>query len=166
MMTKAYDDLIAAFGGESKANRKYTSYAKKAEEEGFTQVARLFRAAAAGEAVHAANHFTAANEIKSTQENLQDAIAGEHYEVVDMYPPMIADAQSEENRAAAKSFNRAWNVEKVHEALYRAALETLGQESEVYDYWVCPACGFVQAKSAPDRCPICGHPGTEFFKVV
>ncbi len=165
-MSKAYDDLIAAFGGESKANRKYTAYATKADEEGFPQVARLFRAAAAGETVHALSHFRAANEVKSTQENLADAIAGEHYEVVDMYPPMIADAQAEENRPAIKSFIRAWNVEKIHEALYQAALDTLGQETEIVDYWVCPHCGFVQAKNAPDKCPVCGHPGTEFFKVV
>jgi rubrerythrin len=165
-MSKAYDDLMAAFGGESKANRKYTAYATKADEEGFPQVARLFRAAAAGETVHALNHFRAANEVKSTQENLADAIAGEHYEVVDMYPPMIADAQGEENRPAVKSFIRAWNVEKIHEALYRAALETLGQETEISDYWVCPHCGFVQEKNAPDKCPVCGHPGADFFKVV
>ncbi len=165
-MTKAYDDLMAAFGGESKANRKYTAYAKKADEEGYPQVARLFRAAAAGETVHALNHFEAANEIKSTKENLADAIAGEHYEVADMYPPMIADAQSEDYRAATKSFIRAWNVEKIHEALYRAALETLGQETEMVDYWVCPHCGYVQAKNAPDKCPVCGHPKADFFKVV
>jgi len=165
-MSKSYDDLMAAFAGESQANRKYTAYAIKADEEGFPQVARLFRAAAAGETVHALNHFRAADEVKSTQENLTAAITGEHYEVVDMYPGMIADAQAEENRPAVKSFIRAWNVEKVHEALYRAALETLGKETEICDYWVCPECGFVQEKNAPDKCPKCGHIGTEFFKVV
>lgn len=165
-MTKAYDDLMAAFAGESQANRKYTAFAVKAEEEGFAQVARLFRAAAAGEAVHAAAHFKAANEIKSTRENLEAAMGGEHYEVTEMYPPMIEEAKEEKYSAATKSFIRAWNVEKVHEALYKAALDTLGKETEVYDYWVCPECGFVQEKSAPDKCPVCGHSGTEFFKVV
>lgn len=165
-MGKAYDDLMVAFGGESKANRKYTAFAKKADEEGFSQVARLFRAAAEGEAIHAAKHFKAAQEIKTTRENLENAIAGEHYEVVEMYPPMISDAQQEEYRDAVKSFTRAWNVEKIHEALYKAALETLGQETEVYEYWVCPDCGFVQAKTAPDKCPVCGHPGSEFIRVV
>ncbi|HBF41025.1 MAG TPA: rubrerythrin [Anaerolineaceae bacterium] len=165
-MSKAYDDLMTAFAGESRANRKYTAFAKQADAEGFPQVARLFRAAAEGEAVHAAAHFKAANEIKTTKENLEAAIEGEHYEVVEMYPPMIADAQEEKYAAATKSFTRAWNVEKVHEALYKAALDTLGTQTEVYDYWVCPHCGFVQAKNAPDKCPVCGHPGSDFFKVV
>lgn len=165
-MTQALDDLKTAYAGESQANRRYTAFAKKADAEGFPQVARLFRAAAEGEAIHAAAHFKAADLIKTTRENLETAIGGEHYEVVEMYPPMIAHAREESYTAAVKSFNRAWNVEKVHEALYKAALDTLGTETEVYDYWVCPECGFVQAKSAPDHCPVCGRDGTEFIRVV
>lgn len=164
-MSKSYDDLMAAFAGESQANRKYLAFAKKADDEGFHQVARLFRAAAHGETVHALSHFNAAGEVKSTKENLETAAGGEHYEVETMYPPMIKDAEADENRPAYKSFNRAFNVEKVHEALYRAALENLGKETELYDYYVCPVCGFVQAKNAPDRCPVCGALGSSFEKI-
>lgn len=164
-MSKSYDDLMAAFAGESQANRKYLAFAKKADEEGYPQVARLFRAAAHGETVHALNHFKAAGEVKSTRENLEAAVGGEHYEVETMYPPMIKDAEADANRPAYRSFNYAFNVEKIHESLYRAALENLGKETELYDYYVCPVCGFVQAKSAPDRCPICGALGSLFEKI-
>jgi len=153
-MSKSYDDLMAAFAG-----------AKKADEDGFAQVARLFRAAATAELVHAQNHFKAAEEVKSTEENLNAAIAGENYEVVSMYPPFIKDAQDESNARAERSFKWAWQVEKTHEALYRAALAGLGKETEQFDYYVCPICGHTHARNAPDKCPVCGAPGSKFERI-
>ena len=164
-MTKSYDDLMAAFSGESQANRKYLAFAKKADEDGYPQVATLFRAAAAAETVHAHNHLRAAGEIKSTEENLKTAIAGEHYENSEMYPAFIKDAEAEGDKKALRSFNFANEVEKIHEELYRAALETLGKPGETYDYYICPVCGYTHARTAPESCPICGCPGAKFEKV-
>jgi rubrerythrin len=165
-MSKAIEDLLAAFAGESQARNKYIAFAKKAEEEGLKQVAKLFRAAAEAELVHAQNHFKAAGEVKSTQENLQAAISGENYEVVSMYPPFIAAAEAEGNKKASQSFRWAWEVEKVHEALYRGALDSLGTPGEEYDYYVCPVCGHTHPKNAPDKCPVCGTVGSRYVKVV
>lgn len=164
-MTKSYDDLMAAFSGESQANRKYLAFAKKADEDGFPQVATLFRAAAAAETVHAHNHLRAAGEIKSTEENLKTAIAGEHYENSEMYPAFIKDAEAEGDKKALRSFNFANEVEKIHEELYRAALETLGKAGETYNYYICPVCGYTHARTAPESCPVCGCPGIKFEKV-
>jgi rubrerythrin len=164
-MSKSYDDLMAAFAGESQANRKYLAFAKKADEDGYPQAAKLFRAAAAAETVHAHNHFRAAGEIKSTEENLKTAIAGEHYENSEMYPAFIKDAEAEGDKKALRSFNFANEVEKIHEELYRAALENLGKEGESYDYYICPVCGYTHARTAPEVCPICGCPGSKFEKI-
>lgn len=163
-MTKTLQDLQAAFAGESQAGRKYTAYAKKAELDGYSQIAKLFRAAAAGESVHAVAHFRAMEGVKSTGENLKDAIQGENYEVVSMYPEFIKDAETEGDARATRSFSYAWEVEKVHEALYREALALLeaGEKEEEYDYYVCPVCGYVHRRSAPERCPVCGAPGSRF----
>ena len=163
-MTKTIEDLQAAFAGESQAHQRYQAFAKKAEDEGRTQVAKLFRAAAAAERVHAFNHFKAMDGILSTEENLKAAIAGENYEVVTMYPEFIADAEAEANKRAKTSFNWAWEVEKVHEDLYRKALENLGKSEETFDYYVCPVCGYTHERGAPDKCPVCGTPGTRYFK--
>ncbi len=164
-MTKSYDDLMAAFAGESQANRKYLAFAKKADEDGFAQVAKLFRAAAAAETVHAHNHFRAAGEIKTTEENLKTAIAGEHYENSEMYPTFIKDAEAEGDKKALRSFNYANEVEKIHEELYRAALENLGKPGETYDYYICPVCGYTHARTAPEVCPVCGTLGSRFEKI-
>jgi rubrerythrin len=164
-MTKSFDDLMAGFAGESQANRKYLAFAKKADDEGFTQVARLFRAAAAAETVHALNHFRAAGEIKTTGENLKAAIAGEHYENSEMYPAFIKDAETEGDVKALKSFTWANEVEKVHEALYKEALGALGKPGETYDYYICPVCGYTHARTAPEKCPVCGTPGNRFEKI-
>lgn len=165
-MTKSIDDLKAAFAGESQANRKYTAFSRKADQEGYSQVAKLFRAAAHAETVHALSHFNALGEVKSTAENLQAAISGENYEVVDMYPDFLKDAEAEGNKAAARSFRYAWEVEKVHENLYREALASLGKTAETYDYYVCPVCGYTVAKGAPERCPICNTPGARFERIA
>lgn len=164
-MSKSIDDLKAAFAGESQANRKYLAFAKKADEDGFPQVARLFRAAAHAETVHAHNHLRALGEIKTTAENLTDAITGENYEATVMYPDFIKDAEAESDRKALSSFKYAYEVEKVHEALYREALANLNKQEEIYDYYVCPVCGYTHPRNAPDRCPICGAPGARFEKI-
>ncbi len=165
-MSKTMEDLAAAFAGESQARNKYLAFAKKADEEGYPQAARLFRAAAQAEFVHAQNHFKAMEGIGSTAENLQAAIDGEHYEVVTMYPPFIADAKEEGARRAQTSFEWAWMVEKTHEALYREALNCLQVEQESYDYYVCPVCGHTHPRNAPDKCPVCGTPGARFEKIA
>lgn len=161
-MSQTLEDLKNAFAGESQANRKYLAFAKKADEEGYPQAARLFRAAAAGETIHALTHLAALEGVHSTAENLKEAFGGESWEVDSMYPPMLEHAQQEENKKALRSFRNAMEVEKVHAALYAAALETLGKETETYFYFICPVCGYVEASNAPDRCPVCGTSGTRF----
>lgn len=164
-MSKSTEDLKAAFAGESQANRKYLAFAKKADDDGYPQVAKLFRAAAHAETVHALNHFRALGEIKSTAENLAAAIAGENYEVVSMYPPFVKDAEAEGDKKALRSFQWALDVEKVHEALYRGALESLGKDTRTGDYYVCPTCGYTHFASAPDKCPVCGALGSKFERI-
>ncbi|HUL30261.1 MAG TPA: rubrerythrin family protein [Thermodesulfobacteriota bacterium] len=165
MGTKSEDSLKEAFAGESQANRKYLAFAKKAAEEGYSQVAKLFRAAAEAETVHAHNHLRAMKGIRSTKENLQEAIGGETYEFKTMYPGMKEVAKAEKNDGAFQTFNFANEVEKVHAALYSKALETLGK-NEAADYYVCPVCGNTVEKAPPDRCPICGAPGKNFMKIA
>lgn len=158
------DNLKEAFAGESQANRKYFVFAKKAEEEGFLQVAKLFRAAAAAEAVHARNHLKVLGEIKSTKENLQKAISGEISEFEDMYPAFIEEAKKEKEEEAAWSFDVANEVEKIHAELYRKALEDLGNNKEV-EYYVCNFCGNTVEEKPPEVCPICGAPESEFKRI-
>lgn len=164
-MSKTMEDLAEAFAGESQARAKYIAFAKKAEVEGYPQVARLFRAAAYAEQIHAQNHLRAMGGIQSTAENLKEAIQGENYEWVTMYPPFIQDAINEGVKRAQTSFEFAFAVEKTHEALYREALECLDQPQEDFDYYVCPVCGHTHPRTAPDKCPVCGAPGSKFEKV-
>ena len=164
-MSKTREDLLNAFAGESQANRKYTAFAKKADEEGYPQVAKLFRAAAAAETVHALNHFRAMDGVQSTEENLKSAIEGENYEVTSMYPGMITDAEVEGIKRALSSFKWAYEVEKVHEALYRKALEMLGKETPQVDYYVCPVCGYTHEGPLSGRCPVCNTLGEKFEKI-
>lgn len=166
-MSKTMDNLAEAFAGESQARNKYLAFAKKADDEGFAQVARLFRAAAEAELVHAQNHFKAMGAILTTAENLKAAIEGESYEVVSMYPPFIAEAEAEGLKRAKTSFAFAWEVEKCHEELYRQALAALEEkEEDAYEYYVCPVCGYTHARNAPEKCPVCGTPGAKFEKVL
>lgn len=162
-MTKSHDDLKAAFAGESQANRKYLAFADKAEKEGYPQAAKLFRAAAAAETIHANSHLRALGEIKSTAENLEAAASGENYEWTEMYPAFIKDAEAEADKVALFSFNKANDAEKVHEKLYRDMKATL-DKGEVFDYFLCPVCGYIEKGSAPDKCPICGAPKERFEK--
>jgi rubrerythrin len=160
-MTQTHDNLMAAYAGESQASQRYLAYAKKADQEGFTQIARLFRAAAAAESVHAGNHMRADDGVKSTLENLKVALGGEKYEVNSMYPPMLSTAQQEDQKKAVNSFNWALEVEKVHAALYSEAIENI-DSTEEYDYTVCPICGYTHKGPAPEKCPVCGALGSKF----
>ncbi|MCX6673191.1 MAG: rubrerythrin family protein [Methanothrix sp.] len=164
-MTKTEDFLMEAFAGESQANRKYTAFAAQADKEGFAQAAKLFRAAAEAEAVHAANHLRALKAIKTSKENLREAIAGETHEFKEMYPEMIAAAKVEGARDAERSFNYANAVEEYHARLYHDMLESLETKKESYPYFVCPVCGMTVEREAPEKCPVCGVKGSMFKKV-
>jgi rubrerythrin len=157
-------NLKEAFAGESQANRRYLAFAKKAEEEGYKQVAKLFRAAAEAETVHAHSHFRVLGGAKSTKENIQEAIAGETHEFKKMYPEFLATAKAEAIKPAEMSFDYANQVEKIHAVLYEKALANLGK-NEAVDYYVCPVCGNTVEGKAPDKCPICNVPGSKFVKV-
>ena len=163
-MTKTEENLMEAFAGESQANRKYLAFAKKAEKEGHPQVAKLFRAAAEAETVHALAHLNALAAVKTTAENLRQAIAGETDEFKDMYPAMIEAAKEENNKAAARSFTYAHKVEQVHAFLYQKALDNL-ESLEQTDYYVCSVCGYTCENEPPDKCPVCGSASKAFFKV-
>jgi rubrerythrin len=165
-MSKSVEHLKAAFAGESQASRRYTAFAKKAQDDGYPQIAKLFRAAAAAETVHALNHFKALGEIKSTAENLQAAIAGENYEVVTMYPEFMQDAEAEGEKKALTSFRWAWEVEQMHEKLYRKALEGLTDDLPEADLYICPVCGNTHYGTPPDKCPVCNTPGKRFELIV
>jgi rubrerythrin len=164
-MSKSEDNLKEAFAGESQANRKYLAFAAKADQEGFPQAARLFRAAAEAETVHAHAHLRALKGIKSTKENLQEAVAGETHEFKSMYPAMIEAAKAEGNKEAERTFHFANEVEKIHAGLYQQMLDTLESAKENYSYYVCPVCGYTVEKEAPETCPICGAKGKMFKKV-
>ena len=161
------DNLQAAFAGESQANRRYLFFADKADEEGYPQVARLFRAAAEAETVHARNHLEVMGGIGTTMGNLEEAVKGENYEFVTMYPQFIEHAKEDENQRAEVSFTLANAVEKIHHELYQKALEGLnkGQQFKDEPYFVCQVCGNTVGGEAPDRCPICGAPKTKFKRV-
>ncbi len=163
-MSKSEQNLKDAFAGESQANRKYLAFAEKADKEGYSQTARLFRAAAAAETVHAHSHLRALKGVGSTADNLKEAIAGETYEFQSMYPPMIDGAKEEGHKAAERSFTYANAVEKVHAGLYQKALDNL-QDLEAVDYYVCSVCGHTVEGEPPDECPVCKAKKKAFFKV-
>ena len=164
-MSKSDKYLREAFAGESQANRKYLAFAVQADKEGYPQVARLFRAAAEAETVHAHNHLRALKEIRSTGENLQAAISGETHEFKSMYPEMLEAAKAEGNTEAERTFNFANEVEKVHAHLYQRMLDSLGTTKEDYPYYVCPVCGYTAENEPPDICPVCGAKGKVFKKI-
>ena len=163
-MSTSEQNLKDAFAGESQANRKYLAFAEKADKEGYSQAAKLFRAAAAAETVHAHTHLKALKGVGSTTENLEAAIAGETYEFESMYPPMIEGAKEEGHKAAERSFTYAYAVEKVHAGLYQKALDNLDGMEEV-DYHVCSVCGHTVEGEPPDECPVCQAKKKAFFKV-
>ncbi len=166
-MTDTVDKLLAAFAGESQANRRYLAFAKKAEEEGLPQVAKLFRAAAEAETVHALNHLRIAGKVGMTVANLDEAINGETYEFRQMYPEFIQVAQREKQKQAEWSFTIANKVEEVHAGLYKKAQEALVTKKPLpsVDYYVCKVCGNTVEKAAPEKCVVCGAPQAQFLKV-
>jgi rubrerythrin len=161
------DDLKAAFAGESQANRKYLAFAKQAEAEGKSQIAKLFRAAAEAETVHAHAHLRVMNGVGKTMDNVNAAIEGEGHEFTVMYPEFIEAAKKEGNQAALRSFEFAIAVEKIHHALYGQAALALkaGKDMEPARIFVCPVCGNTVLGAAPDKCPICGVPGSKFAEI-
>jgi rubrerythrin len=161
------DNLKAAFAGESQANRRYLAFAAKADAEGFKQIAKLFRAAAEAETVHALAHFRALGGVKETAANLEAAAEGERYEFQDMYPPFLAEAQKEGHKAAAASFKNALAVEEVHNTLYKQALGSIkqGKDLAATSIYVCVVCGNTVTGAAPDRCIVCNVDKTKFVEV-
>lgn len=163
-MSKSEQNLLDAFAGESQANRKYLAFARKAEAEGFKQVAKLFRAAAAAETIHAHSHLRELGGIKTTAENLAAALCGETYEFQKMYPPMIETAHAEGLKGAVRTFAFANEVEKVHAALFQKAIDELGKNAET-DYYVCDVCGHTCEGEPPDECPVCKAKKQAFKKI-
>ena len=163
-MEKSIQNLKAAFAGESQANRKYLAFAEKAEKDGYPQVARLFRAAAEAETVHAHNHLRALKAVNATADNLKEAIAGETTEFREMYPGMIAAAQAEGHKEALRSFEFANEVEKTHAQLFQKALANLEKQERV-DVFVCSICGHTVEGEPPDQCPVC-KALKKFFKKI
>jgi len=166
-MPKTTDNLAAAFAGESQANRKYLAFAKKAGQDGFPEIAKLFRAAAEAETVHAHAHLRVLDGVKDTTENVKAAITGEHHEFVSMYPDFIKAAEEEKNAAALTSFRFANAVEKIHHDLYSEALKAIeaGKDLPKREVYVCPVCGNTVYDSAPDVCPICKAKGSTFIRI-
>jgi rubrerythrin len=166
-MSQTQENLKAAFTGESQANRRYLAFAARAEADGKPGLAKLFRAAAEGETVHALNHLVASGEVKSTSENLIAAIAGETYEIDTMYPQFMKEA-SEDNadEATMLSFAKAEKVEEFHKAMFTDALFNLekGQDAPDGDYFICPVCGYLVLAEIPERCPICATLRSRFYK--
>lgn len=162
--SKTEQGLLEAFAGESQANRKYLAFAEKADQEGYTAVAKLFRAAAAAETVHAHAHLRALGAIRTTADNLREALNGETHEFTAMYPQMIEDAASEGFDTAQRSFRFANAVEKVHAALYQKAIDSLSHNHPV-DYYVCKVCGNTIEGAPHGPCAVCQALPAAFFKV-
>ena len=160
-------NLKDAFSGESQANRTYLAFAKKAEKEGLHQIAKLFKAAAMAETVHALNHLEILGKTKTTRENLKTAVSGETFEFDEMYPRYIDVAKQEGNKRAVWSFDVANKVEKIHAGLFSKALDSIENKKELIstDYYVCKVCGNTVEFSAPERCSICGAPKEQFEKI-
>ncbi len=165
-MSDTVKDLKEAFAGESQANRKYLAFAKKAEQEGFVNVARLFRLTAEAETIHAHGHLAALDGIGSTAQNLEAAIAGETYEYREMYPPMHERAQAAGHKAA-RMFGYAVQAEEVHARLFSKALEAVrsGKDLEGVDFYLCPVCGYIEIGQAPETCPVCNAKGASFVRM-
>jgi rubrerythrin len=161
------DNLQEAFAGESQANRKYLAFAKKADDDGMPQVAKLFRAAAEAETIHAHAHLRVMGGIKTTEENLKEAVVGEGVEFQDMYPGFLATAQEEGNKPAQFSFKNALAVEEIHHGLYSEALESVQSGSDLPStaIYLCPVCGNTVEGGVPDTCPVCNVPGSKFFEI-
>lgn len=167
-MPTSTDNLKEAFAGESQANRSYASYADQAAKDGLPGVAKLFRAVAAAEAIHAAAHLRALGGIKSTADNLLEAMGGEKHEFTEMYPPMVATAEAEGNKRAARTLRYAMEVEKVHYDLFGAALDKVKAGADLGDVSVkiCPNCGHTVVGDAPETCPVCGAHAEHYLDIA
>jgi len=161
------NNLQEAFAGESQANRKYLAFARKAEQDGYPQVAKLFRAAAAAETVHAHAHLRVLNGVKDTVANLQAAVAGEGFEYQTMYPKFLAEAKAEGDKKAESSFRNALVVEEIHFNLYSEALKAVkaGKDAAATAVYVCDVCGNTVYGAAPDKCPVCGAVKARFMAI-
>ena len=161
-MTDTIHNLKEAFAGESQANQKYRAFAKKAEQEGFANVARFFLTAAEAERIHAEGHLKAMEAIGSTAENLQAAIDGETYEFTEMYPPMLEQAELDDHKAK-RMFRYATKAEAVHAKLYKLALDAVQQGKDLdVDFFLCPVCGYIEFGKPTEPCPICGTKPDKF----
>jgi rubrerythrin len=165
-MTTTIDNLKDAFAGESQANQKYRAFAKKAEQDGFPNIARLFRTTAEAERIHAEGHLKAMEAIGSTADNLQAAIDGETYEYKEMYPPMLETAKADDHKAR-RMFGYALDAEAVHAKLYALALEAVqqGRDLENVEFYLCPVCGYIEMGKPTDPCPVCGTKPEKFVLV-
>ncbi len=165
-MPNTIENLKVAFAGESQANRKYLAFARQAEKEGHPQIAKLFRAAAEAETIHALAHFANNGGVGTTLENLEDAVSGETYEFTEMYPPMVEQAKAEGHRAKVM-LDFANRAERVHARLFQQALDALraGKDLSKMEVFLCPVCGDVEFGVPPERCPICGAPASRFEKI-
>lgn len=166
MSTK--DNLKAAFAGESQANRKYLAFAKKAEQEGLPVIASLFRAVAEAETIHAHTHLRNLGGVSDTLSNLREAMAGEDYEVNEMYPGMVATAEAEGEKRAAQGMRYAMDVEKIHSDLYKQAITALenGKDLDHEVLHICDVCGHTVFGEPPEQCPVCGAKRSIYRKVA
>ncbi len=166
-MVKTDENLKAAFAGESQANRLYLAFAKAAEQEGYPQIAKLFKAAAEAETVHAHNHLRVMGQVKTTADNLGTAVTGETYEFTKMYPQFIEEAKAEGNKKAVQSFDYANKVEAIHADLYKKAIDSVKAKKDLpaAEMYVCPVCGNTFEGNTPDKCPICNTAKSFFMKI-
>jgi len=162
-MSKTEKNLAAAFAGESQANRRYLAFAQRAADENKEGVYKLFRVIAEGETIHALKHLQHMKTVRSTRENIAEAMSGEMHEFTSMYPQMIADAQEEDEKGAEITLRHAMEVEKVHHDLLQQALDD-PDAFPVQDYYVCRACGYIATEKAPASCPVCGAAGSAFYQ--
>lgn len=165
-MPTTQENLAVAFAGESQANRKYLAYARAADKEGMPQIARLFRAAAEAETIHALAHFANMGGVGTTLQNLEAAVAGETYEFTEMYPPMVEQAKAEGHKAKTMlGFANA--AEQVHARLFAQALAAIkaGQDLSQMTVYLCPVCGDLEFGAPPEKCPICGALASKFQAV-
>ncbi|MGB2696753.1 MAG: rubrerythrin family protein [Candidatus Zixiibacteriota bacterium] len=160
------ENIKSAFSGESQAHMRYLIFAKKAEEEGFANVARLFKSIAFAEQVHATNHLKVLGEINSSAQNLQAAIDGETFEVAEIYPAYKEVAKLQEEKGAVRSTDWALQAEKIHAAMYQKTKQAVedSKDIELKEVFICELCGYTVEGGVPDRCPICGAPKQKFRK--
>lgn len=166
MSVTTNENLKTAFAGESQANRKYLAFSKKAEKDGFPMVAKLFRAAAEAETIHALAHLQNMGGVGSTLENLQTAVAGETYEFTEMYPPMVEQAKKEKHKGTVM-LGWAAEAEKIHAKLYQKALEAVkaGKDLATLEVYICPSCGDIELEKPTEKCHICGAMPEKYQKV-